>query len=56
MKYFTLLFLLIISPLMVSAGDERPSSEETLKSRRALPVIMEKGSISARRPTERFLI
>ena len=31
MKYFTILFFLIISPLMVSAGDERPSSEETLK-------------------------
>lgn len=31
MKYFTLLFLLIISPLMVSAGEERPSSDETLK-------------------------
>jgi rare lipoprotein A len=31
MKYFTLLFFLIISPLMVSAGDERPSTEEALK-------------------------
>lgn len=31
MKYFTLLFFLIISPLMVSAGDEIPTSDETLK-------------------------
>jgi rare lipoprotein A len=31
MKYFTLLFFLIISPLMVSAGDERPFSNEALK-------------------------
>ncbi len=31
MKYFIILVLLIISPLMVSAGDKRPSSDEALK-------------------------
>jgi rare lipoprotein A len=31
MKYFIILVLLIISPLMVSAGDKKPSSDEALK-------------------------